>query len=238
MSETTVTRCLSLSCRADVARELADLLGHDNIGHRATSGLVAGAGALTVAEAAKLTDKELSDIRNFGVAVIARVRQHIPSPAAARQAIKDELGLVVAFSADNRQYFLPGPGLWEIDEDGRCTPLVRGEEGTAPSGDVSADWWGEVSAVARVVVKNGWDATVGWNSVSQYYYLAAERPVGEDGWLLEMGRHEGRPRLVLARRSYPLWQRLRDADQLIELSTKTPAELEAVWRMLENGERL
>ncbi|MEU4534340.1 hypothetical protein AB0G15_05695 [Streptosporangium sp. NPDC023825] len=49
----------------------------------------------------------------------------------ARQEIREQLGLTAA-PADVLRTSLPGPGIWEVGENGRCTPLVPKKTEAAP----------------------------------------------------------------------------------------------------------
>ncbi|MER5323701.1 hypothetical protein [Streptosporangium roseum] len=124
MIEQYVPTCLNPICTDGQAPELVAILGHDNVGHRALKLLLQETEVRTVAELAKLSDFELMDLRNFGTGALQRVREHVPCPAAVRKKAMAEEGLV-RLSFVDRTYWLPSPGVWEIDEQGRCTPLVR-----------------------------------------------------------------------------------------------------------------
>lgn len=57
--------------------EIADLVGHDFLGHRTARALARG-GTRTIDGLRALTDGDLRDHRNIGAGCVARVRIHIP----------------------------------------------------------------------------------------------------------------------------------------------------------------
>lgn len=80
--EAPVTRATCRGCReygADRGPEIRDLLGHDSIGHTAANSLIRDH-INTVAKLRTYSDSELIDVRYFGSACLARVREFIPAP--------------------------------------------------------------------------------------------------------------------------------------------------------------
>lgn len=72
--------CRNLSCR-EYSTELDGLLGHDRLGHQARN-ILAREDITTRGQLAQIPDARLLEFENFGEACLARVREHIPAPAA------------------------------------------------------------------------------------------------------------------------------------------------------------